>query len=63
MRALEEQADIVRRAAARSRRLNTPRVASRHDQRADEIMRQAEVIRDLLDELAAVRQEAESAGE
>jgi two-component system chemotaxis response regulator CheB len=62
MRALEEQADTVRRTAARSRSLNTPRTAARHDERAAELQARAQVIRDLLDQLSSIRAAAESAG-
>ena len=56
MRALEEQAGLTRRTADRSRALNTPSVASRFDQRAEEIQARIHVIRELLDQLAAIRE-------
>jgi two-component system chemotaxis response regulator CheB len=63
MRALEEQAGLIRRAAERSRGHHTPRIAARHELRADEVAGQARVIRDLLDQLSGLREQAASAGE
>jgi two-component system, chemotaxis family, protein-glutamate methylesterase/glutaminase len=56
-RVLEEQAGLVRRTAERSRALNTPSAASRLERRAREIDARIEVIREVLDHLAAVREE------
>ena len=60
MRALEEQASLMRRTADRSRSLGAPASASRHDQRAEEVEAQAEVIRELLDRLTGIREKAAS---
>jgi two-component system chemotaxis response regulator CheB len=63
MRALEEQAGLIRRAAARSRGLRTPRIAARHELRAEEVEEQAQVIRGLLDQLSGLRERTASAGD
>ena len=63
MRALEEQAGLIRRAAERSRSSRTPTVTARHEGRAQEVERQAGVIRDLLDQLSGLREQAASAGD
>lgn len=63
MRALEEQAGLIRRAAERTRSYRTPAIAARHDERADEVDRQVAVIRDLLNRLSDVRERAASAGD
>jgi two-component system chemotaxis response regulator CheB len=63
MRALEEQAGLIRRAAERTRGHHAPTIAARHDQRADEVDRQVAVIRDLLDRLSGLRERAASAGD
>jgi two-component system chemotaxis response regulator CheB len=63
MRALEEQAGLIRRVAERTRGYRTPTIAARHDERADEVDRQVAVIRDLLNRLSGVRERAASAGD
>jgi two-component system chemotaxis response regulator CheB len=63
MRALEEQAGLIRRAAERSRGFNTPRIAARHEGRAEEVEAQARVIRDLLDRLSELREPSASVGD
>ena len=62
MRALEEQAGLIRRTAERSRGLNAPSAAVRHDLRAEEVEQRAKVIRELLDQLSGLRERAASAG-
>jgi two-component system, chemotaxis family, protein-glutamate methylesterase/glutaminase len=63
MRALEEQAGLMRRSAERARGFKTPTVAARHEMRAEEVEQQAQVIRDLLDQLSGLRERAVSAGD
>jgi len=62
MRALEEQAGLIRRSAERSRGLHAPSAAARHDMRAEEVEHRAQVIRDLLDQLSGLRDPSASAG-
>lgn len=62
MRALEEQAGIIRRSAERSRGHRAPSAAARYDLRAEEVEQRAHVIRDLLDQLSGLRESAGSAG-
>ena len=62
MRALEEQASLIRRTAERSRGLHAPSAAARHELRAEEVQQQAQVIRNLLDQLSGLREAAGSAG-
>jgi two-component system chemotaxis response regulator CheB len=63
MRSLEEQAGLIRRAAERSRGFKTPKIAARHDVRAEEVEGQARVIRGLLDQLSDLREQASSVGD
>ncbi|MGN6380539.1 MAG: chemotaxis protein CheB [Gaiellales bacterium] len=62
MRALEEQASLIRRTAKRSRSLGAPSSAARHESRAEEVQARAETIRDLLDRLNETRDITESTG-
>jgi two-component system chemotaxis response regulator CheB len=55
MRALEEQAALTRRTAERSRSLNTPKSAALLEQRAEEIDARIHVLREVIDELTAIR--------
>jgi two-component system chemotaxis response regulator CheB len=61
MRALEEQAGLIRRAAERSRGLRAPSAVLRHELRAEEVEERARVIRDLLDQLSGLRERTGSA--
>jgi two-component system, chemotaxis family, protein-glutamate methylesterase/glutaminase len=63
MRALEEQAGLIRRAAERSRGFKTPGIAARHELRAEELEEQAQVIRGLLDQLSGLRERTASVGD
>lgn len=63
MRALEEQAGLIRRSAERAGGLRTPTVAARHVLRAEEVEQQARIIRDLLDQLSGLRERTVSAGD
>lgn len=63
MRSLEEQAGLIRRAAERSRNSRAPKVTARHELRAEEVEAQAQVIRNLLDQLSGLREAAGSAGD